>query len=310
MALDPAVKNLIDTLNEQGLKSFEQMSIAEVRGVVESFSGLQAPKADVARVVDTVYPGPGGDQAVRLYIPESETPLPIVVYIHGGGWVAGSLDVTEQPCRALAADAKVIVAAVSYRLAPEHKFPAAPEDAFAALNWVVEHAADFGGDGTRVAVMGDSAGGNLAAVTALRARDTGAPALRAQVLIYPVIDGTARFPSREENAEGYLVTTAAIDWFWEQYLATPEDAENPYASPAKAADLAGLPSTLLLLNEYEVTRDEGVDYGRRLADQDVPVQVELYEGLVHAVYWMTGAIPRSAELHGAVVEFLGKQFAG
>ncbi|KAF0959367.1 alpha/beta hydrolase [Rhodococcus sp. T7] len=309
MALDPAVKNLIDTLNEQGLKSFEQMSIAEVRGVVESFSGLQAPKADVARVVDTVYPGPGGDQAVRLYIPESEVPLPIVVYIHGGGWVAGSLDVIEQPCRALATDAKVIVAAPSYRMAPEHKFPAAPEDTFAALNWVVEHAAEFGGDGTRVAVMGDSAGGNLAAVTALRARDTGAPALRAQVLIYPVIDGTARFPSREEYAEGYLVTTAAIDWFWEQYLATPEDAENPYASPVKAADLSGLPATLLLLNEYEVTRDEGVDYGRKLADQGVPVQVELYEGLVHAVYWMTGAIPRSAELHGAVVEFLGKQFA-
>ncbi|MBC2641882.1 MULTISPECIES: alpha/beta hydrolase [unclassified Rhodococcus (in: high G+C Gram-positive bacteria)] len=309
MALDPAVKNLIDTLNEQGLKSFEQMSIAEVRGVVESFSGLQAPKADVARVVDTVYPGPGGDQAVRLYIPESEVPLPIVVYIHGGGWVAGSLDVIEQPCRALATDAKVIVAAPSYRMAPEHKFPAAPEDTFAALNWVVEHAAEFGGDGTRVAIMGDSAGGNLAAVTALRARDTGAPALRAQVLIYPVIDGTARFPSREEYAEGYLITTAAIDWFWEQYLATPEDAENPYASPAKAADLSGLPATLLLLNEYEVTRDEGVDYGRKLADQGVPVQVELYEGLVHAVYWMTGAIPRSAELHGAVVEFLGKQFA-
>ncbi|OUS96714.1 alpha/beta hydrolase [Rhodococcus sp. NCIMB 12038] len=309
MALDPAVKNLIDTLNEQGLKSFEQMSIAEVRGVVESFSGLQAPKADVARVVDTVYPGPGGDQAVRLYIPESEVPLPIVVYIHGGGWVAGSLDVIEQPCRALATDAKVIVAAPSYRMAPEHKFPAAPEDTFAALNWVVEHAAEFGGDGTRVAVMGDSAGGNLAAVTALRARDTGAPALRAQVLIYPVIDGTARFPSREEYAEGYLVTTAAIDWFWEQYLATPEDAENPYASPVKAADLSGLPATLLLLNEYEVTRDEGVDYGRKLADQGIPVQVELYEGLVHAVYWMTGAIPRSAELHGAVVEFLGKQFA-
>ena len=121
MALDPAVKNLIDTLNEAGLKSFDQMSIAQVRGVVESFSDLQAPNADVARVVDTVYPGPGGDQAVRLYIPESETPLPIVVYIHGGGWVAGSLDVTEQPCRALAADAKVIVAALSYRLAPEHK---------------------------------------------------------------------------------------------------------------------------------------------------------------------------------------------
>lgn len=309
MALDPVVEQLIDTLNEQGLKSFEQMSVAEVREVIESFSGLQAPKADLARVVDTVYPGPDGDQAVRLYIPESDAPLPVVVYIHGGGWVAGSLDVTEQPCRALAADARVIVAAVSYRLAPEHKFPAAPEDAFAALNWVVDNVADFGGDATRVAIMGDSAGGNLAAVTALRARDTGSPALCAQVLVYPVIDGTARFPSWEENAEGYLITAAAIGWFWEQYLATLEDAENPYASSAKAKSLAGLPPTLMLVNEYEVTRDECLNYGRMLTEQGVPVQVEPYSGLVHGVYWMTGAVPRSAELHSAVVEFLGKQFA-
>lgn len=125
----------------------------------------------------------------------------------------------------------------------------------------------------------------------------------------PVIDGTARFPSWEENAEGYLITAAAIGWFWEQYLATLEDAENPYASPAKAKSLAGLPPTLMLVNEYEVTRDECLNYGRMLTGQGVPVQVELYSGLVHGVYWMTGAVPRSAELHSAVVEFLGKQFA-
>lgn len=310
MPLDIAVQNLIDVLSKQGLKSFEQMSVAEARDAVDSFVGLQAPPREVARIVDTEYPGPGGNQQIRIYIPETlAATLPVVLYFHGGGFVAGGLSVVNEPLSALANDAAAIVVAASYRLAPEHKFPAATDDSFAALKWVAENIHRYGGDTTRIAVMGDSAGGNLATVAAIRARDEGGPTLCAQVLIYPVIDPTAKLPSRTEFKEGYLITAAGLDWFWQQYLASPSDAENPLASPSKAASLAGLPSTLILSTEYEVARDEGEAYGKQLADAGVVTKVIRFDGLIHGVYWMSGVIPRSRELHDAIVAFLNKQFA-
>lgn len=309
MPIDAAVKNLIDALNAQGLKPFEQMSVEEVRGVVASFTGLQAKPREVARAVDTVYPGPAGNQGLRIYIPEALAPLPVVVYFHGGGFVAGGLSVADEPSRALANDAKVIVVAASYRLAPENKFPAATDDAFAALTWVAKNIRQYGGDSSRIAVMGDSAGGNLAAVAALRARDAGGPGLRAQVLIYPVIDATSKLPSRAEFRDGYVITAAGLDWFWAQYLASPDDAKNPLASPSRAASLAGLPPALILSTEYEVARDEAEAYGKQLAAAGVAAKVIRFDGLVHGVYWMSGAVPRSKELHDAIVKFLVGQFA-
>lgn len=308
MPIDAAAKNLIDALNEQGLKSFEQLSVEEVRGAVESFTGLQAKPRAVARVIDAMYLGSGGKQGLKLYIPEASAPLPVVIYFHGGGFVAGGLSVADEPCRALANDVGAIVVAASYRLAPEHKFPAAADDAFAALKWVAANIRQYGGDDSRIAVMGDSAGGNLATVAALRARDGGGPRIRAQVLIYPVIDAMAELPSRAEFKNGYLLTAAGLDWFWDQYLASPDDAKNPLASPSKAASLAGLPPALVLSTEYEVARDEAEAYGKQLADAGVDTQVIRFDGLIHGVYWMSGAVPRSKELHEAIVKFLVKQF--
>jgi acetyl esterase len=233
----------------------------------------------------------------------------VVVYFHGGGFVGGGLDVVDEPARAVADDLDAIVVTVGYRLAPENKFPAATDDTFAALKWVAQHAAEFGGDTARIAVMGDSAGGNLAAVAAQRANNEGGPALAAQVLIYPVVDCTAKLPSRSEYAEGYVITAPAIDWFWEQYLTSPADAQNALATPSKAESLAGLPPALVVSTEYEVSRDEAEAYGRQLAQAGIETEIVRFDGLIHGAYWMSGAVPRSREIHDAVVRFLSRRFA-
>ena len=305
MTVDAHVQGLIDGLSEQGLQSFEKLGVEATREVVATFVGLQLPPREVARVIEDSV----GGQAVRIYVPDAEGPLPIVVYFHGGGFVGGGLAEIDEPVRALANDVGAIVVAATYRLAPEHKFPAATDDTFAALCWVGEHAGEFGGDPNRVAVMGDSAGGNLAAVAAQRARDEGGPALTAQVLVYPVIDPTAQLPSKTECAEGYVITAAGLDWFWEQYLRLPADAENPLASPSKAKSLAGLPPALVLTMEYEVSRDEAEAYAKQLASAGVETESIRFDGLVHGAYWMSGAVPRSRELRNAVVRFLSKRFA-
>ena len=204
-------------------------------------SSICRPPRAVAQVIDTTYPGPAGDQNIRLYIPDAPGPLPVVVYFHGGGFVTGDLAVTEELCRALANDAGAIVAAVSYRLAPEHPFPAATDDTFAALQWVADNAVQFGGDPTRIAVHGDSAGGNLAAVAALRARDEGGPALTCQVLTYPVIDPHADTPSREQYGEGYIITAAGLDWFWNQYLETLRTPRTRWRCPRRPPPSPGCP---------------------------------------------------------------------
>jgi len=309
MPIDPHVQSLLDGLTEQGFTSFEQLGVEATRAVVETFTGLQRPALAVARVIDGTFPGPGGAQPMRIYIPDGEGPLPVVVYFHGGGFVGGGLSVVDEPARALANDVGAIVVAASFRLAPEHKFPAATDDTFAALRWVADHAADFGGDPARIAVMGDSAGGSLAAVAAQRARDAGGPRLVAQVLVYPVVDPTARLASRELFGEGYVITARGMDWFWEQYLGSPADTRNALAAPAKADSLASLPPALVLTTEYDVSRDEAEAYAKRLADSGVETECIQFDGLIHGVYWMSGVVPRSGELRGAVTRFLSKRFA-
>lgn len=305
MAVDTAVQTIMDGLAQQGQKSFEEISVEEGRAVVASFIGLQKPAQDVARVINETIDGPGGDQHLRIFIPQAQPagPLPVVVYYYGGGFVAGSLDVADESNRALANDTGAIVVAASYRLAPEHKFPAATDDTFAALRWVGENIADYGGDPSRIAVMGDSAGGNLAAVAAQRVRDEGGPELAAQVLIYPAIDANADTESKRQFAEGYVISTAAMDYFWGQYLNSPEEAEDPRATPSRG-NLAGLPPALVLSVEYEVLRDEAEAYADQLAAAGVEVQKQRLPGLIHGVYNMSGAIPRWSEIHDATVDFL------
>jgi acetyl esterase len=300
-------QQLIVGLAAQGMKPFAELTPAQEREVVDSFVGLQAPPREVAEVVETTYPGPGGPQALRIYRPDDRDGHPVVVYIHGGGFVAGGLAVADEPVRALAADLDAVVVSVAYRRAPEHKFPAATDDTAAALRWVADHIDEHGADPRRMAVMGDSAGGNLAAVAAQRARDEGGPWLAAQVLVYPVVDPTAHLASRTEFGEGYVIGARDIDWFWQQYLRTPADAQNPLAAPAKAATLAGLPPALVLSTEYEVSRDEAEAYAEQLAAAGVETEAVRFDGLVHGVYWMSGAVLRSRELHDTVVAFLAKR---
>ncbi|MEE2059678.1 alpha/beta hydrolase [Rhodococcus artemisiae] len=302
MALDEHVSQLIDALNSQGFTSFEQFSVEQARGVVDTFTGLQATAQDVARVENLSYPGEVGDLPLRIYVPEGTGPRPVVLYLHGGGFIGGSIDVADEPCRAVANGTGAIVVSAEYRLAPEHPFPAAPDDAYAALIWVAARIADFGGDPDNIVLAGDSAGGNLAAVTALRTRDEGGPRLRGQVLIYPVIDPNSDFPSTREYADGYIITKPGLDWFWNHYLAGPGDASNPYAVPSRADDLSGLPPALVLTNEYEVGRDEAEDYAARLQDAGVDSVVRRFDGLVHGVFWMSGAVPRSSEVLAAVCD--------
>ncbi|MDF3312825.1 alpha/beta hydrolase [Rhodococcus sp. T2V] len=304
MPFDPAVQSVVDGLSQQGLKPFDALSLDETREAVGLFATLQNPPRYVATVAEMAYPGPGGPQDLRIYVPDAAEPLPVVVYFHGGGFIAGDLSVADEPSRALANDLQAIVVAASYRLAPEHKFPAASDDTFAALGWVVDNISQHGGDPSRIAVLGDSAGGNLAAVAALRARDEGGPVLRAQVLVYPTIDPLANTQSRKECSDGPVISAAALDHFWRQYLSAPEDAENPWAAPSKAASLRDLPPALVLTTEYEVVRDEAEAYGEQLSAAGVLTDVIRFDGLIHGVWWMSGAVPRSAEMHEAIVSFL------
>lgn len=306
MALDEHVSQLIDGMNAQGLESFERLTIDQARGVVATFTGLQAPARCVDRVAEATYTSGGQDLQLRIYVPAGAEPKPVVLYLHGGGFVSGTVDVADEPCRAVADASGAIVVSVEYRLAPEHRFPAAPDDAYAALNWVAGHIAEYGGDPGNIVVMGDSAGGNLAAVTALRARDENGPGLRGQVLIYPVIDPHADFPSRTEFGEGYIITAAGLDWFWDNYLSSPDDARNPYAVPTQATSLSGLPPALVLTTEYEVARDEAEDYGARLSAAGVETEVERFDGLVHGAFWMSGAVPRGSEILDAATNFIAK----
>jgi acetyl esterase len=237
------------------------------------------PVDEVAHVEDRVLDGPGGPLRVRLYRPEAAGPLPALVYFHGGGWVVGSLDSHDPLCRAIAARAPSLVVSVDYRLAPESRFPAAVEDAWAATAWVAEQAAGLGGDAGRLAVGGDSAGGNLAAVVAIRARDRGLP-LALQVLIYPVIDHDLDSPGYARHGDGLNLTRAKMAWYWRQYVDAADPAQ-PEASPLRAADLAGVAPALVQTAEYDPLVHEGEEYARRLEAAGVPVALTRYERQIH-----------------------------
>ncbi|MFC4002731.1 alpha/beta hydrolase [Prauserella oleivorans] len=308
MPLDPAVQELLNGLAQQGFQSFEKVGVEATREAVASFVGLQRPGPDVARVVDVSY-GSDPDQRARIYVPEGDGPLPVVVYVHGGGFVAGSLEVVDSPARALANDTGAMVVAVTYRRAPEAKFPAAHDDVFQALQWVGKEIGAYGGDPARLAVAGDSVGGNLAVSAALRAHEAGAPEVRAQVMVYPLIDPAADTASRREFAEGYVIHLAALEWFGAQYVTGPEDLADPRLDIAGSPALGSLGPTLILTNEYDTLRDEAEEFGERLKQAGADATVRRFDGLVHGVFWMSGAVPRSAEQHQAVVDFLRRQLS-
>jgi acetyl esterase len=279
MPLHPQARAVLDQFAAAASFDVTKLSAAEVRRLFDEMS-LPRTAEPVARVEDRTAPGPAGDIPLRLYAPEGGEPRPAIAYFHGGGFVIGSIDTHDAVCRALANATGAVVASVGYRLAPEHRYPAAAEDCWAATRFLAEQGEAIGVDPRRIAVAGDSAGGNLAAVTALLARERG-PALRFQLLVYPVADFRFDTPSYRESGEGYFLTETMMRWFWDQYLEEPRQGEEPTASPLRAKDLSGLPPALVVTAEYDPLRDEGEAYAARLREAGVPVELRRWPGQIH-----------------------------
>ncbi|MGP4020285.1 alpha/beta hydrolase [Saccharopolyspora sp. 5N708] len=260
-------------------------------------SAVDRPGQPVAKVEDRLIPGPPGVQIpVRIYWPSvGGDALPVVVYFHGGGWVLGDLESHDGVARALANSTEAIVIAVHYRLAPEHRYPAAAEDCDAATRWAAEHAAELGGDPTRLAVAGDSAGGNLAAVTALRAVEQGGPRLTFQLLIYPVTDHDFNTESYLDSGPESMLTRGHMMWFWDQYVPEVADRDQPHAAPLRAANLAGLPPAHVLTVGCDPLRTEGQRYAERLQEAGVPTTTQHCPGLFHGFVGGADQIPVAAE---------------
>lgn len=289
MALDPQCKAFLDMLAAGGGPPIEQLPVAEARAASMAMIPLGCPEQPVARLENRTLPGPRGPIPVRLYHPEPDRQQPVLMFFHGGGFVLCNLETHDRECRALANTSGCAVIAVDYRLAPEHPFPAAPEDCYAATRYVADHPDEFGADPRRLAVGGDSAGGNLATVVALMARDRGGPPLAWQLLIYPLTDFEDDSPSMRAYSRDHFLTTGALDWFAGQYLPAREDARNPYASPLRA-DLAGLPPAMVITGECDPLRDQGEAYARRLEAAGVPVVLKRYAGAVHPFFSLGGIV--------------------
>ena len=281
MPFDPEVTEFLKLADEANLPPIESLTPAEAReGMLVGTMALGTPER-VHEIEDRHIPGPAGPIPIRIYRPRAAAGLPIVVFFHGGGWVVGNIDTHDGLCRALANHADALVVSVDYRLAPEHPHPAAVDDAYAATSWVAEQAAALGGDSRRMAVAGDSAGGNLSAVVAQLARDRGGPRLALQVLIYPVTDCDLDSASYLALADGYYLTRAAMRWFWELYVPQAANRALPTASPLRASSLAGLPPALVITAEYDPLVDEGEAYARRLTQAGVATTLTRYPGMIH-----------------------------
>ena len=309
MPLDPQAQKVADALAALNLKPVEESTPVEARESMRSRTAALGPVEDVAAVADHRVPVAGGDIALRVYSPAGAGPHPALVFYHGGGWVIGDLVTHDGICRSLANAARCVVASVDYRLAPEHRYPVAAEDSYAGFQWVLGHAAQLGIDPRRVAVGGDSAGGNLAAVVSLMARDRGTPPPVFQALVYPVTDCDLDTPSYRENATGYVLTREGMRWFFRQYLAREEQGREPYASPLRASNLAGLPPALVQTAECDPLRDEGEAYAARLRDAGVPVTVTRYPGVFHGFLRMTNILDKAKAARDEIAGALRKAFA-
>ena len=265
----------------------------------------------VNRVEDREIPGLAGNIPIRMYNPEGDGPFPLLMFFHGGGFVSGSIERHDPLCRNIVQASGYKVISVEYRLAPEHPFPAAPEDCYIATTWVHEHAEELNGDKSRLAVAGDSAGGTLATVVSLMARDRRGPMISKQVLLYPVTDyyhhASCPYPSYKENEQGYFLTSKSMEVFWNLYLSQVEDKDNPYASPIRSTDLSRLPPALVLTAEYDPLRDEGEQYADRLREAGVPVEGKRYEGLIHGffnIFSLTADQHQIKEIYDLIGTFL------
>ena len=291
MSLHPQCKAFLDQLAAMGGKQLYEMTPAEARATGAALTDLGVPVQEVARIENRTVPGPAQPIPIRIYKPVPSGTLPALIYFHGGGWVLGGLDSHDRECRALANLSGCAVIAVDYRLAPEHPFPAAVEDAYAATRYVAEHAAEFGVDPQRIAIGGDSSGGNLAAVVTLIAREKRGPKLAFQLLVYPGVDFTDDHrPSMIEFAEGHFLTRPLMDYFANHYVPKLEDRRRPDASPLYATDFRGLPPALVITAECDLLRDQGELYAQKLREASVPVSLKRYDGMIHPFFSFGGIL--------------------
>ncbi|MGL6160791.1 alpha/beta hydrolase [Microbulbifer sp.] len=279
MPLHPTARAIIEQLETQ--PQLHTLTVEAAREHLRQFARSLPQGEAVAAVEDRLVPVNDGEIPIRIYTPYGTGPFPIVVYFHGGGWTIGDLDTDDATCRAITNAAASLVVSVNYRHAPEYKFPTAVEDAYASVCWVADHAAGFNGDPARLAVAGTSAGGNLATVTTLIARDREYPDIAGQVLQVPVTNHAFDTPSYRDCATGYGLERVTGEWFWHNYLRTPEDGAHEYASPLRAASLAGLPAALIITAEFDPLRSEGEAYARHLESAGVPVSYHCKKGMIH-----------------------------
>jgi acetyl esterase/lipase len=294
MPVDPQIQALLDL--GAGVPATNTLSVTQARAQYEGRIRLMAQPASVDAVREQVIRVPGGDVRLRIYRPSGNGPFPLLAFFHGSGFVLCSLDTHDGMCRNLCAGAGCVVVLVDYRLAPEHKYPAGLDDCVFATRWIADHASELEGDAKRLAIGGDSAGGNLAAAAALRLRDQGGPPLVGQLLIYPVTDyHTPGTRSYRENAEGYGLTRDTMVWFWDHYLSDASQAADPFVSPLRASDLANLPPALVQIAEYDPLRDEGDAYAAKLQAAGTPATLSRWDGMNHGFLFWVGRVDKAGD---------------
>lgn len=310
VALDSVAQAVIETMSAQFPDLGGRVTDAPTaRAMLDAVERPAAPDVALRAVEDKTTAASGAAPVpVRVYWPDRDGPLPAVVFFHGGGFVLSSVDGHDAFARKLAVGTDAIVVSVEYRLAPEHRYPAAVEDAMTALTWVIENAAGLGIDSTRIAVAGDSSGGNLAAVTCLLARDRGLPPLAAQVLIYPVLDARQDSESYRRNATGYFLTAAHMRWFWEQYL-DGADPDHPHVSPVRQVDLTSLPPAVIVVGEHDVLADDGRSYAAQLSGAGVSVELLDYRGMFHGFFGLVEQLPTAKQANDDVFAALKRLFS-
>ena len=309
MPLDPAARALIDAMEGVFPRLHEMTDGAEARArAAAALKDLPTAEPEpVAHVEDRTIGVDGGTITLRVYRPRPDDPAaPIVAFFHGGGWVLCDLESHDATARRIANDSGCVVVATDYRRAPEYRCPIAAEDCYAALRWARDNAAAIGGDAARLAVFGDSAGGNLAAVVAQMARDRNGPALRLQILAYPVIDARCDTPSHRTMGQDLNLWSEEVQWCWQQYLPPDDDGSHPYASPIRAVSLAGLPPALVITPEFDPLRDEGEAYAAALHAAGVPVTATRYDGMVHSMLAFAAALPAADRAFAQIADALGR----
>lgn len=306
-SLHQSARELLEAWGEAGVQPYDRLSVLQARITVAAASRQQGDRTPLASVCDVLADGEIGRLPVRIYHPAPGEARPFVVYLHGGGFVAGGIAPGDRPCRALAAASGWMVASVEYRLAPENPHPAPARDCLAATRWLVQHAAGLGADPDRFVLMGDSAGGALAAATAIALRDSDGPKALAQLLLYPTLTPTraARFASLDENGQGYGMTRRGLEWFWDHLLCGPGALDQPPAAPLDVLDLSNLPPATVVVAGFDPLRDEGLAYVDRLTAAGVTAQAHRVDDTIHGFWWMDAVLPHAAELTAYLAAVLG-----